>query len=202
MESYCSCCFVIWWVFFTQVIHGKKIKKTSFSGAHSSELRSALWKKQVVHLSSSLWLMNLVPMGSIVTYSGIAYALHRGHRDTWELEVSLLQSADQSSCHSYNARGKGFLCEFHEGTVCASLWVGLRLAMEALKPKSLLLSNTRASKAEQSWSLPSDIPVPDLCPMPQSTGSNQACTEWTWRMWAKSAVLYVWSACGDFILFH
>lgn len=158
MKSYYSCCFVIY--FFHSSYTWWKISKTLNSGGHSSELKSAL-QKEPSGLFTIFFMADL--RHSIVTYSGVACALHRGQRNIWELKVSLLQSSGRTPWHSYNIQ---------EGGLCAGLIASLWLAMETLEPESLLLSNTGASKSTQSRRHPSAMSVPDLCPMPQSTGSN------------------------------
>lgn len=96
----------------------------------------------------------------------------REPREPHTHESQLAPGSRPTPWHSYNTQGRGSLCDLHEGAMCAGLAVGSVLVTETLEPKSLLLSNTGASEGKWSQCRPSAASVPDLCPVPQSTGSG------------------------------
>lgn len=124
-------------------------------------------RARIVYLSSSFWLVKLVLRGSVIAYSGTDCALLRIQGDTWELKASLFQSLAQPQ-----QAGEGALVGLHKGAVCPGLWAGLTLATEDPEARGPTTEQCCSQWGQEEWCLLSAVSVPDLCPVPQSTGSN------------------------------
>lgn len=171
MGSYSSCCFVIY--SFHSSYTWRKIKKILFSGGNSSELRSALWKEPGGLLIILLMAYETGPQRTssawFITCSALCPAQRPGEHESCKPACSRLQASPLAQ-------------QQHPGKVALVWFAWRRCVCWCLSkadssrgdcgPREPASDHTGASEGKHSWHHPSAASVPNLCPMPQSTGSN------------------------------
>lgn len=185
------------WFFFYSNYTLWKIKKTLFLRGHSSELSQPCEKNQVVYLSFSLWLMNLVPSKSIVTHSGLAVPC-RGQGDTWEWTPACSRLQANLPGTATTPKEGALVWFARKRPVC---WPGSRADTSHRDP------GAKGPASEQPWSQQGQavraahvLHCCQICaPCPQAQGQIMAGTKQALRTGVGQCTLCM-GAC-DFILF-